>query len=235
MVQHLLRRAVLHQHAALQDGYAVGDLGHHAEVVGHEQQRHAPAALQVPHQRQDLGLGGDVQRRRRLVGDQHVRLQRQGGGDGDALPLPAGELVRVGGGGAGRVGQADLGQQVEHAGLDGGAGQVRVGAERLGYLVADAVQRVERGGGVLEHHRDAGASDAAHVAFRQRQKVRASQGDAPARHGDARRQQAQHGGGQQGLAGAAFADEAQDLAGVHMQGDAVQRQRPVGAGRQAKD
>ena len=40
---------------------------------------------------QHLRLHGDIQRRDRLVGDNQARVQRQGAGDADALPLPAAE------------------------------------------------------------------------------------------------------------------------------------------------
>ena len=44
---------------------------------------------------EDLRLDRHVERRRRLVGDQHFRLQRQRHRDHRPLPHPAGELVRV--------------------------------------------------------------------------------------------------------------------------------------------
>ena len=50
---------------------------------------------QLHEQVQDLRLDGDVERRHRLVADQEVRLHRERAGDADALPLAAGELVRV--------------------------------------------------------------------------------------------------------------------------------------------
>ena len=46
-------------------------------------------------QLQDLGADRDVEHRDRLVGDHDLRLRRQRPRHDDALPLPAGELVRV--------------------------------------------------------------------------------------------------------------------------------------------
>ena len=45
---------------------------------------------------EDLALDGDVERGGRLVGDQQVGLAGERHGDGDALALAAGELVRIG-------------------------------------------------------------------------------------------------------------------------------------------
>ena len=51
----------------------VGDLGDDAEIVRDEQDRHAQFALQLAQQLEDLRLDRDVERRRRLVGDQQLR------------------------------------------------------------------------------------------------------------------------------------------------------------------
>ena len=52
-------------------------------------------ALQVAQQVEDRRLHRDVERRHRLVGDQQRRRDRQRAREADALPLPAGQLVRV--------------------------------------------------------------------------------------------------------------------------------------------
>ena len=49
----------------------------------------------VAHQVEDPGLDRDVERRRRLVGDEHLRIARERHRDHHALPHPARELVRV--------------------------------------------------------------------------------------------------------------------------------------------
>ena len=51
--------------------------------------------LQLAHQVEDLRLDGDVERRRRLVGDQQLGLGGQRHGDHHPLRLPARQLVRV--------------------------------------------------------------------------------------------------------------------------------------------
>ena len=73
----------------------VADRGGQLQVVGDEQHRQAELAAQVVQDRHHLGLGGDVERGRRLVGEQQLRLGQQRGGDHDALQHAAGQLVRV--------------------------------------------------------------------------------------------------------------------------------------------
>ena len=46
-------------------------------------------------QRQDLRLNGSVQRRRRFIQNNQLRLQDQRAGNGDTLALPAGEFSRI--------------------------------------------------------------------------------------------------------------------------------------------
>ena len=67
----------------------------HGEVVADEQVGQAEPVLQVAHQVQDLRLHRDVERGGRLVADDELAFGRQRAGDGDALALSAGELVRI--------------------------------------------------------------------------------------------------------------------------------------------
>ncbi len=85
----------LHDPAEVHDRDPVGDVPDHRQVVRDEQVGQAELLLQVLQQVDDAGLDRHVQRRHRLVEDQHLRPQRERAGDADALPLAAGELVRV--------------------------------------------------------------------------------------------------------------------------------------------
>jgi hypothetical protein len=51
--------------------------------------------LQPIEQVKDLGLDGNIQGGNRLIADNQPRVQSQGTGDTDTLPLAAGKLVRV--------------------------------------------------------------------------------------------------------------------------------------------
>ncbi len=96
--------ALLHRLARVHDDDAVRDLGHHAEIMGDEEDRHAELALQPAHQVEDLGLDGDVERRRRLVGDEEPRPAAERHRDHRPLPHAAGHLVRIALGAAGGSG-----------------------------------------------------------------------------------------------------------------------------------
>ena len=91
-----LRLALLDHLALAHDIDAVGEAPHDAEIVGDEDDRHAELALQLGQQHQDLRLDGDVERRRRLVGDQDVGVVGERHGDHHALALAARHFVRIG-------------------------------------------------------------------------------------------------------------------------------------------
>ena len=65
------------------------------EVVRDEEIGQAELALQVAQQIEHLRLDRDVERGDRLVADDQLRVRRERAGDADALPLAAGELVRI--------------------------------------------------------------------------------------------------------------------------------------------
>ena len=71
------------------------DVPDHRQVVRDEHVGQAELVLQVLQQVDDLGLDRHVQRGDRLVGDDQLGPQGERAGDADALALAAGELVRV--------------------------------------------------------------------------------------------------------------------------------------------
>ena len=81
--------------AGVHHGDAIRLLRDDAEVVGDEQQREAEARLQIAQQVEDLALDRDVERGRRLVGDEQLGLAGERRGDQRALAQAAGQLVRV--------------------------------------------------------------------------------------------------------------------------------------------
>ena len=123
-----LARAHLHHAPRLHDDDAVGDLGHHAEIVGDEQHAGAAPLLQLADEPQDLRLRGDVERGRGLVGDQQRGLEHQRGRDHDALALPARDLVRIDVDHALGLGQVHRAHDLQHALAPVGLGQRRCGS-----------------------------------------------------------------------------------------------------------
>jgi hypothetical protein len=91
-----------------------------------------------------------IERAHRLVADQEPRVQRDGTGDRDPLPLAAGELVGVAVQVAPR--QVDVLQQLLDPAGALGAREVLVGVEGLSDALRDHHRRVERGVRVLEDH-----------------------------------------------------------------------------------
>ena len=94
--EQLVRGRQLHALPEVHHHDLVGDVLHHAHVVGDEHVGQAQFLLQVHEQVQDLGLDGHVQGGDRLVADDELGVEGEGPGDADALAAPAVQLVGVG-------------------------------------------------------------------------------------------------------------------------------------------
>ena len=165
-LQDLFGAALLDDVALLHHHDAVGDLGHHPEVVGDEHDAHSLASLDLADQLQNLRLGGHVERGRRFIRDQDRGLERQRHGDHHPLPLPAREAERILVVHEFRVRQSHLGQQLDSAAA---AGFRRADAMRRHDLVdlcAHGHQRIERRERVLKDHRHHPAAQAAQLVGR---------------------------------------------------------------------
>jgi hypothetical protein len=121
--------------------------------------------------RHDLGLHGDIEGGRRLVGDEHRRVERDGHRDHDALAHPPGELVRVGLDAL--LGRRDGDPLHQAHGLSVGIRLVHAAvlAEHLGDLPAHREGRVQRAQRILEDHRDLRAARLASLLLGHRQQV----------------------------------------------------------------
>ena len=87
---------VLHDLAIPHHRDAVGKAAHDVEVVADEDDGHAEPLAQFRQQSEYLRLYRDVERGRRFIGDQDVRLVGERHGDHHALSLAAGHLMRIG-------------------------------------------------------------------------------------------------------------------------------------------
>ena len=144
-----------------------------------EHDRAVERGVQLLEQLDDLRLDGHVERRGRLVGDQHVGLAQQRHGDHDALAHAAAELMRIGGQPRRGIGDADARQHRRGALAQLPAAEIGMAvALRVDQLRAEREHRIERRHRVLEDHRDAGAAQPPHVVGRQRQQVLAVERDA---------------------------------------------------------
>ena len=158
------RRPLLADDAVAHDDDVVGDLADHAEVVADEEHAHPVPLLEAGEQLEDLALDRDVERGRRLVGDQQLGLAGERHRDHDALLLAAGELVRVRRQAPLRLGHADLGEQRFGARDRLAPAHAEVLDQRLGDLLADREHRVERAHRVLEHAGDVAAAQRLQLA-----------------------------------------------------------------------
>ena len=172
---------VFDQLASIHDGHFVGDLGDHTEVVRDEQNRHATLIAQLADQREDLSLDRHVECGGWLVGDEQLRIARQRHRDHDALLLTARHLVRVLVERHLGLRNADLLEEFERAGTSLGASHLLVQQDRFGHLIADAIDRVERGPRLLKDHGDVFAAHMPHLGARQLNQIAAEERDAPRR------------------------------------------------------
>ena len=157
-LEDVVDRTGLDDLAVLHDDDAVGDLGHHAEVMRDEQHARTAPLLQLADQDEDLLLRGDVERRRRFVGNEQGGIEGQRRGDHHALTLSAGDLVGVDVVELRWIGQMCRGHHFQHAGAACGGIHVRVDAQHLVDLRAAGLHGIERGHRLLEDHRHAGAA-----------------------------------------------------------------------------
>ena len=93
-MEYVAGPAGLHHFATEHDHGPVRDFGNDTHVMGDEKDGHPLLVLQRLDEIEDLALDGHVQRRRRLVGNEQLRLRRQGHRDHHALAHASRELVR---------------------------------------------------------------------------------------------------------------------------------------------
>src|SRR6185295_1135235 len=193
------------------------------EIVRDHHDRGVELLAQAIDELEDLRLDGDVERGRRLVGDQQLRVVDERHRDHHALAHTARELVGIGVDAPARLGNADLTEDLDRAVERLRLGHVAVRADGLHQLVADPVERVQRRQRVLEDHRDVVAAQRAHLGLGRRQEVLAVEQDLARDPRVLRARQPHHGERRDRLARARLAHDAEHLAGLDRVGDAVQR------------
>ena len=147
--------AFFHNPAHVQNRDLVASFRHQSEIMGNKQYGQATLALEVQQQLQDLRLDGDIERRGRLVGDNQIGLGRERHRQHDPLLHAARELVGVLIDDSRRVGKPQLSEQFHRPSPGRLARCDSVSPHDAGKLPSHGKQRIERGRGVLKHHRDA--------------------------------------------------------------------------------
>ena len=220
-VEDLVDVGELDHPSRVHDDDAIGELGDEPEVVRDQDGRGVGLVLRRLHDLDDLRLDRDVERGRRLVGDEDPRFVGDRHRDHRALSHAARELVRV-------LVDAPFGERHAHEleQLDGPlvrrlvADARIVRLDRLRDLVPDREHRVQRRHRILEDHCDLTPADVAELLLRQRQEIslpvaRLATNDAAGRLRD----QAEHGHHRDALPRAGLADDAERLAGEEVVGD----------------
>ena len=134
--------------------HAIRQPRHHAQVVRDPDDGHPDFVPEAFDEVGDLGLDRHIQRGRRLIGDQELRVAAQAHGDHHALAHAAGELVRVVVEPIRCTGDADQFKQFDRAFAGGRFVHPHVQNERFGNLKPDGEDRVQRGHRILEDHGD---------------------------------------------------------------------------------
>ena len=162
-VAELGRRRRLDDLARVHDRDPVGELEQERDVVRDEEDCEAEVLLERLDLLQDLALDDHVERGRRLVHDDQLRLQRERHRDDHALAHAAGELVRVGADAL----AVDADELEDLAGLceRPALRDLLVRAHHVHELVAYAHHRVERVHRALEDHRDVAPAEPAQLAL----------------------------------------------------------------------
>ncbi len=206
LVIERVRRALLHDPARVHDRSVCAGLSDDRQVVRDEDEREAELVRQVREELQDLGLHHHVERGRRLVGEENTGVAGERHCDRGPLAHPAGELVRV----ALRPIRRDADRLEELADPRRRFLSAREAVElhRLGDLLADTPNRVERVHRALEHHGDVPPAVRRDGLLAAGEHVRAVEQDPAGDRGGGRQQPHQREDGR-GLAAAGLADHAE--------------------------
>ena len=212
---------VLDFFAAIHDEDLVGDFRDHAEVVGDEDDGHAAGVAELAEDFQDLRLDGNVERGRGFIGDEQLRIAREGHRDHDALLLSARHLVRVGVDALFGILDADFAEEVDCFLAGFGFADALVEDDGLDDLCADGEDRVERGHRLLKDHADVAAADRLHVSLGEFHEIAAEERDSAGLDAGVRRKKPHDREGRHAFSGAALADDAEGAAGFQAEGEVV--------------
>ena len=166
---------------------------------------------------------GDVERGRRLVGDQQLGLAGDRHRDHHPLLLAARQLRRKGVDPEPGIGNAHFVEELDRAPSRLPAGEAPVQPQHLGELEADREHRVERGHRLLEDHRQVGAAQRAQLRRREPDEVAPAVEDLAAGgdHRILRGQQPEDGERGHRLAAARLADQRDGRVARDVEADAL--------------
>ena len=131
--------------------------------MGDEQYREVLFTAQPFKEPEDRRLGDNVERRRRLVGEDELGFAGEGDGDRGALFLPAGKFVGIARGDLG--GKLDLREQLGDPPFGGLAFEAEVQLQHLAQVAADRHHRREGVERPLRNEGDLTLAQGGHFVF----------------------------------------------------------------------
>ncbi|MBT9151786.1 MAG: hypothetical protein DDT40_01982 [candidate division WS2 bacterium] len=188
--------------------------------MGDDEQGHPIVLAEFHEQVQDPRLDGHVQSGCRLIRDQEIRRAGDHNPRHHALAHAPAHLVGVRQCALGRIADPDPAEDLDSP-LPGLRPRDRVEQDRLLYLRAGAVHRIQRDQRVLEDHRQPAAADIGHGFIAQREQVFIAQPDMPSADTPGRRHQPHDGEGGGRLAATRLADQGENLSFGHRKGHAA--------------
>jgi len=228
VVEYFPHVSELDDPARVHNGNVIAHSGHDTEVVRDEEQGQVELLLEIPEQREVLGLNRRVQCGRCFVSNEELWLARNRGRADHALAHAAAELMRV-------VFHPDFrGRHPDLLKALDDLVRLRLAAEELVQVdgLTDLVLHVENGiearQRILENNGDTTASDCLHLLLRFGEEVFTVEANVPAydfrgRLGN-KPQQRKYG---HGLAAPGLTDQAKTLACVELEADTINS--PIGA------
>jgi hypothetical protein len=220
-VEDVVGRSHLDDAPGVHHGDAVGQPGDDAEVMGDPDERHPELVRELLDDGEDLRLDGDVERRRRLVGDDECGTMEERDRDRHALPHAARELMRVGREPLLRRGNPDHTERVARTRHRLPEARLLVREHRLHHLGSDAEHRVQRHHRILKDHRDLAAAQLPHLVRGQADKIPALEQDAPTNHPPRRIDETEDREAGDRFSRSGFADEPEDFATSDFEADAI--------------
>ena len=154
LTHQLVAGRLLHHLAGVQDHRLIGDVAGAGEVVRDIEVGDGALLLQLLHQAENAHADGHIEHAHRLIGEQHLRINRQGARNGNALALPPRELVWVLVEIVCGRHEPDDAQQLTRPLITCAAVQPLVNGEGTCQVVADRFDRIERAERILEDHLD---------------------------------------------------------------------------------
>ncbi len=220
--QNRRRIAIKDDLAGIHDDDPAADACNRTEIMADIDHRLVKAHSNVAQKFEDVRLCGDIKACGRLVKQQGLRFSCQGHGDGDALLLSAGQLMRIAARDDFGIRQAHLLQQLDDTRGKGRKRQLAVQRQRFGQLGANAQIRRQRLSRVLWDQRDPATANALQLARRHGQQIAPVKQRSPGDHAQAMLEIAHHGERERALAGTALADDTNSLPAPNAKIDVAQ-------------